>query len=109
MEKRRVFNPKEKARIVIDVLKEEKTLTEIAAEYEVHPNQLSRWKTEFLENAGRAFEKNREEENIVKVRQGYEKDKDELYRQIGQLKVEVDWLKKKYDQYNSQKRQRSDG
>lgn len=109
MEKRRIFSPKEKARIVIDVLKEEKTLTEIAAEYEVHPNQLSRWKTEFLENAGRAFEKNREEENIVKVRQGYEKDKDELYRQIGQLKVEVDWLKKKYDQYNFQKRQRNDG
>jgi hypothetical protein len=55
MEKRRKFKP------------EEKTLTEIAAKYEVHPNQLSRWKVEFLQNAGRAFNKEKEEENINKV------------------------------------------
>ena len=45
MEKRRSFKPEEKAKIVIEVLKEERTLNEIAAEYEIHPNQLSRWKT----------------------------------------------------------------
>lgn len=45
MEKRRSFRPEEKAKIVIEVLKEERTLNEIAAEYEIHPNQLSRWKT----------------------------------------------------------------
>ncbi|HPX68822.1 MAG TPA: transposase, partial [Bacillota bacterium] len=44
MEKRRNFTPEEKAKIVIEVLREEKTLNEIAAQYEVHPNQLSRWK-----------------------------------------------------------------
>lgn len=44
MEKRRNFTPEEKAKIVIEVLREEKTLNEIAAEYEIHPNQLSRWK-----------------------------------------------------------------
>jgi len=57
MEKRRNFKPEEKAKIVIEILKEEKTLNEIAAEYEIHPNQLSRWKAEFLNNAGRAFSK----------------------------------------------------
>lgn len=96
MEKRRNFKPEEKAKIVIEVLKEERTLNEIAAEYEIHPNQLSRWKAEFLNNAGRIFSK--ETDEVEKVRQSYEKEKDELLRQIGQLSYEVTWLKKKSGQ-----------
>jgi transposase-like protein len=56
MEKRRNFKPEQKAKIILEVLREEKSLSEIAAEYEIHPNLLSRWKTEFIQNAGRAFE-----------------------------------------------------
>jgi transposase len=93
MEKRRNFTPEEKARIVIEVLREEKTLNEIAAEHEIHPNQLSRWKAEFLSNAGRAFSK--ETDEVEKVKQSFDKEKDELLRQIGQLSYEVTWLKKK--------------
>lgn len=104
MEKRRQFKPEEKAKIVLEVLREERTLAEIAAENEVHPNQLSRWKVEFLQNAARAFSKDKEEENIEKVKLSYEKEKDELHRQIGQLKVEADWLKKKYNQINFPRR-----
>ena len=99
MEKRRNFKPEEKAKIVLEVLREEKTLTEIAAEYEVHPNQLSRWKAEFLKNAGRAF--NKEDDEVEKVKQSYEKEKDELLKQIGQLSYEVTWLKKKSGRYLS--------
>ena len=79
--------------MVIEVLREEKTLNEIAAAHDVHPNQLSRWKTEFLSNAGRAFSK--ETDEIEKVKQSFDKEKDELLRQIGQLSYEVSWLKKK--------------
>ena len=93
MEKRRNFTPEEKAKIVIEVLREEKTLNEIAAEYEIHPNQLSRWKAEFISNAGRVFSK--ETDEVEKVKQSYEKEKDELLKQIGQLSYEVAWLKKK--------------
>ncbi|AUS98022.1 hypothetical protein CDQ83_12820 [Clostridium thermosuccinogenes] len=93
MEKRRNFTPEEKAKIVIEVLREEKTLNEIAAEYEIHPNQLSRWKAEFISNAGRVFSK--ETDEVEKVKQAYEKEKDELLKQIGQLSYEVNWLKKK--------------
>jgi transposase-like protein len=93
MEKRRNFKPEQKAQIVLEVLREEKSLSEIAAEYEIHPNLLSRWKTEFINNAGRAFSK--EADETEKVRQSYEKEKDELLRQIGQLSYEVTWLKKK--------------
>lgn len=93
MEKRRNFTPEEKAKIVIEVLREEKTLNEIAAEHEIHPNQLSRWKAEFLSSAGRAFSK--ETDEVEKVKQSFDKEKDELLRQIGQLSYEVSWLKKK--------------
>jgi len=89
MEKRRHFTPEEKAKIVIEVLREEKTLNEIAAEYEIHPNLLSRWKTEFINNAGRVFSK--EIDEVEKVKQSYEKEKDELLKQIGQLSYEVAW------------------
>jgi transposase len=93
MEKRRNFTPEEKAKIVIEVLKEDRTLNEIAAEYEIQPNQISRWKSEFLSNAGRAFSK--ENDELEKVKQSFDKEKDELLRQIGQLSYEVTWLKKK--------------
>ncbi len=93
MEKRRVFKPEEKAKIIIEVLREEKTLNEIAAEHDIHPNQLSRWRAEFVSNAGRAF--NKETDEVEKVKHSYEKEKDELLRQIGQLSYEVTWLKKK--------------
>lgn len=79
--------------MVIEVLREERTLNEIAAENDVHPNQLSRWKAEFMQNAARAFSKDADE--TEKVKQSYEKEKDELLKQIGQLSYEVSWLKKK--------------
>jgi transposase len=93
MNKRRSFTPEQKSKIVIEVLREEKTVNEIAAEYEIHPNQISRWKAEFINNAARAFSK--EIDEVEKVKQSYEKEKDELLRQIGQLSYEVTWLKKK--------------
>ena len=99
MDKRRKFKPEEKARIVLEVLREERTLAEIAAEHEVHPNQLSGWKTEFLKNAARAFSK--EEDEVEKVKQSHEKEKDELLKQIGQLSYEVSWLKKKSSRFLS--------
>jgi len=93
MEKRKHFTPEQKAKIVIEVIKGERTLNEIAAEYEIHPNLLSRWKAEFISNAGRVFSK--ETDEVEKVKQSYEKEKDELLKQIGQLSYEVAWLKKK--------------
>jgi transposase-like protein len=68
-------------------------LNAIAAENGIHPNLLSRWKTEFLNNAERVFSK--EVDELDKAKQSYEKEKDELLRQIGQLSYEVTWLKKK--------------
>lgn len=93
MEKRRIFKPEEKAKIVLEMLREEKTIAEIASEYGVHPSQLHRWKAEALENLPTLFTRGASE--VEKMRKQHEAEKEELTKQIGQLTIEVNWLKKK--------------
>jgi transposase-like protein len=87
--KRRDFSPEFKARVCIEVLKEEKSLGEIASAYEIHPNVLRKWKKEFLEKSSQIFANGNKKNNTE------EPNVDELYKQIGQLKVENEWFKKK--------------
>lgn len=77
----------------MEILSGEQTLTEIGAKYGVHANQLQRWKKQFLENAAAAFEKENSEES--KELKKMEEEKEALLMKVGQLTVEVDWLKKK--------------
>jgi len=92
MKKRRTFTPEQKTKIVLELLADEHSLTEIAAKYEIQPAQITRWKTEFLENASKAFSKENYNEPI---KLQHESKIDELHRQLGQLTTEVNWLKKK--------------
>jgi transposase len=90
------YTPKEKARIVLEVLREESTLNEISNKYSVSPQLISRWKTEFLENMPAVFDKKATE--VENMKKEHAAEKEALINQIGQLTVDVNWLKKKQQQ-----------
>ena len=86
---RRKFTPEFKAKVALEAAKDQLTLAELSKKYEVSPIMISRWKSEFLANMAAAFKVSSEpEEQVEKV------DAEKLYAQIGQLKVENDFLKK---------------
>ncbi len=89
MGKRKSYLPEFKAKVAIEAIKGEKTISQIASEFGVHPILVTKWKKQSLENSHKVFssEGNKEKE--------LQKTIDELYRQIGQLKVERDFLSKK--------------
>jgi transposase len=89
---RRKFSADFKAKVVIEALKERSTIEELSRKYEVHPTQINTWKKEFLNNASAAFAT---ESDISDEKKEQEAAMDKLYSQIGQLKVENDFLKKK--------------
>jgi transposase-like protein len=86
----RTHNAGFKAKVAFEAAKQEKTIAELSGEFGVHANMITKWKKHLLTGLPDMFTDN--QKNSEK-----EKDKliDELYRQIGQLKVELDWLKKK--------------
>ena len=89
---RRKFSPEFKAKVAIEAIKEKNTIEDLAKKYELHPNQISVWKKEFLAKAALVFSSD-DKINVDKNQQ--EALLDKLYAQIGQQKVEIDWLKKK--------------
>ena len=91
---RKRYDKEFKAKVALEALKGEKTLQELAITYSVHPNMIALWKKQVLEHASMLFEK----EGKDKASEEAERQKDQLYQQIGQLQVENDYLKKKYKQ-----------
>ena len=90
MRRRKRYDSRFKAEVAIEAIKNQRTVTQIASEYGVHPNQVSQWKKQVLDHLPDLFINGRSQSTT-------DSDQlvDELYRQIGQLKVELDWLQKK--------------
>lgn len=88
--KRKQFTATFKAKMALEAIKGEKSINEIASQHGIHPTQITQWKKQLISSSSVLFERGKEKDNG-------EKDEliDELYRQIGVLKVELDWLKKK--------------
>ena len=93
MARRNQYSGEEKTKIVLEVLREEQTVSEISVKYGVHPNMLSRWKQEFLEHAPEAFRRGLSD--TEKQLRAEKEHVSQLERKVGQLTYEVDWLKKK--------------
>lgn len=87
MSKRRKFSSGFKTKVVLEALQERYSLQEIAQKHQIHPNQIHKWKKEFLANAESVFDKDHGSNKKDLV------EEEKLYKKIGQLQVEVDFLK----------------
>ena len=87
--KRRNHSPNFKAKVALAALRNEETLAELSERYSVHPTMINRWKKDLLEGAADIFGKNK------KAAKQAESKEDDLYKEIGRLKVENDFLSKK--------------
>jgi putative transposase len=87
---RRNFTAKLKAKVALEAVKENQTMSELSTKHEVHANMISAWKKTLTDRAEELFDnkRGRKSEEDTKLT-------NRLYQQIGQLQVELDWLKKK--------------
>jgi len=87
---RKNYSASFKAKVALEAVKKEKTISQLSSEYGVHSNQITQWRKRLLEDLPDIFSQKRK-----KKEKDTEELQAELYQQIGQLKVELDWLKKK--------------
>lgn len=88
MKSKRKFSAEFKAKVAIEAIKQQETVSEIAVKYQIHPNQISEWKRQFLENAELVFTEKAPDKK-------HEKQVQQLYEEIGRLQSENTFLKKK--------------
>jgi transposase-like protein len=94
--KRRQYSKELKAKIALEAVKGYSSINEISKEYKVHPNQISLWKKQLLENLPEIFDNPRG----PKTEGNNSELTDQLYRQIGKLEMKLEWLKKKYEPFS---------
>ncbi len=87
MKKRKTYTSGFKTKVVLEALQERESIQELGRKYDLHPNQISTWKSQFISGATSVFEK-----GIIK--NDDEKEKTDLFKKVGQLQMEVDFLKK---------------
>jgi putative transposase len=89
MSKKRItYTAAFKAKVALAAQRQDKTISQLAAQFKVHPIVISRWKAQLRDNAETVFKDGRAKKKTDDV------DTDKLYQEIGRLKVELDWLKK---------------
>jgi len=96
MTRRKKHNSTEKTKIVLETLKGELTINEIASKYDVHPNQITKWKKEAVEGLPELLKDKRKKDVRLK---DIEKDRDAYLNKIGELTMDINWLKKKLGPY----------
>ena len=89
---KKVYTSAFKAQVVIELLKEEKTLAQLSAEHGVHANVLRDWRTQALKGLPSLFERR---DNVAELKTAHAEQLEDLYAQIGRLTTQLTWLKKK--------------
>jgi len=97
--KRRKHSADTKTKAVLEAIKEEQTLAEVASKYDVHPKLLAQWKQEFLENANLVFNRKKQEKQLQEDLKEKDKTIDSLYKEVGQLTLKVNWAEKKIREF----------
>jgi transposase-like protein len=92
---RRRFSADFKFRVALEAAKGQQTISELSQKHSLHPNQISQWKRQLLEDGADVFIRNGSQ-----VQQEQAAMQSELYEQIGRLKMELEWLKKKAAQFS---------
>jgi putative transposase len=92
---RKRYTPNQKAAIVLELLKEEATLPQIASRHGVHPNLLRKWKAQALEGLPQLFTDDEHASRQRALESEHQRQLDELYGEIGRLTTQLAWLKKK--------------
>ncbi len=87
-----MYSDNQKARIALEAIRGEKTINQISSHYQLHPNQVQRWKAAALEGLPGLFSKDCRKDKILSEK---EKLIEDLYKIIGQRETELNWLKKK--------------
>ena len=95
--KRRSFSADFKAKVALEALREQEPINQIAARYEGLPTQVSQWKNQLLEGASGSFERKGEREKLLEE---HTEKESRLFQKIGQLEVELAWLKTQSAQFN---------
>ena len=88
---RKAYTSEFKLKVAIEGIKGHRTINEIASEFDIHPSQINTWKKQLIEGGKSAFNSKKQQ----KANQAQEEERERLYAQIGKLKVELDWLKKR--------------
>lgn len=94
---KRTFSAEFKTKVVLEIIEGKKTINEIASENSLQPNLIRNWKKEFLDKASLVFDDKREDSSREKLEES-RKERDAYAKKVGQLAMQVDWLKKKSEE-----------
>jgi putative transposase len=89
---KKTYSPEFKAKVILELLREELTIGQLSSKYEVHQTQLNRWRKAVVEGLPELLADNRKRDTLVKE---HEEEVRDLYAQIGELSSKLSWLKKK--------------
>ena len=90
---RKHYSPAQKAAIVLELLKEEETLSQVASRHGIHPNVLRKWKAQAMDGLPKLFNDDEQDKRALEAE--HQRQLDELYGEIGRLTTQLAWLKKK--------------